>query len=45
MIEASTTLTTWTNIGASTANASGLYTFEDTNAPAYPQRFYRAVGE
>jgi hypothetical protein len=34
-----------TNIGSATANSSGVYTFEDTNAPLHWQRFYRAVGE
>ena len=42
-IQACATLTNWTNIGSATANPSGLYTFQDTNAPSHPQRFYRAL--
>lgn len=41
-IQACQALTNWTNIGTTTADSHGLYTFEDTNAPAHPQRFYRA---
>jgi hypothetical protein len=45
LIEACSTLTNWTNIGSATADANGLYTFEDTNAPLHQQRFYRALAE
>jgi hypothetical protein len=45
VIEACSTLTNWTNIGSAVANSSGVYTFEDTNAPIYQQRFYRTVTE
>jgi hypothetical protein len=45
VIEACSTLTNWTNIGSATANSSGVYTFEDTNAPLYQQRFYRTGTE
>ena len=42
---ATSTLSNWTDIGTTTANATGLYSFEDTNAPAFQQRFYRAREE
>jgi hypothetical protein len=45
LVDASTSLIDWTNIGSAAANASGLYTFEDTNAPTFIQRFYRTVAE
>ena len=45
VIEACSGLTNWTNIGTATASPTGLYTFEDTNAPSYGQRFYRAKQE
>jgi hypothetical protein len=45
VIEACSTLTNWTNIGSATANSSGIYTFEDTNAPLHRHRFYRTVTE
>ena len=41
VIEACFGLTNWVAIGTSTASPSGLYTFEDTNAPSFGQRFYR----
>jgi autotransporter-associated beta strand protein len=33
----------WTNIGVAPANATGIFSFTDTNAPLYPTRFYRAI--
>ena len=33
----------WSNIGASTANSSGVFSFTDTNASLLPMRFYRPV--
>ena len=45
-IEAAGELTapiSWQRIGSNTANGSGLFLFTDTNAPAFPMRFYRAV--
>jgi hypothetical protein len=45
VIEACSSLINWTNIGSATANSSGIYTFEDTNAPLYRHRFYRTVTE
>ena len=41
--QATTNFPNWTDIGSSVANSSGVYRFEDTNAPAYPHRFYRTV--
>ena len=31
----------WSDIGASTANVSGVFMFTDTNATLFPMRFYR----
>jgi len=45
-MQATTNLTppvTWIQLGPATANTSGIYQFTDTNAPAFPLRFYRAV--
>lgn len=42
-IEASTNLINWINIGTAPADTGGLFNFTDTNAPAYPRRFYRAI--
>jgi hypothetical protein len=45
-IQAATNLnpvTTWTNLGTATANNAGVFSFTDTNAPHFPQRFYRAA--
>jgi autotransporter-associated beta strand protein len=33
----------WTNVGVAPANASGIFSFTDTNAPLFPMRFYRAI--
>jgi hypothetical protein len=32
----------WSDLGASAANGSGVFSFTDTNAPLFPMRFYRA---
>jgi hypothetical protein len=41
-IEASEDLQSWLGIGNATADSNGLAQFTDTNAPAYPARFYLA---
>jgi hypothetical protein len=40
-IQACTSLTNWVNLGSATNRGSGLFEFVDTNAMAFPQRFYR----
>lgn len=35
----------WSDLGASAANGSGVYSFTDTNAPPFPMRFYRAISQ
>ena len=42
-IQATTDMTTWTNIGTVTANSRGLCQFIDANAPKFSHRFYRMV--
>jgi hypothetical protein len=43
-VETSTNLSVWQPLGSATADASGLFTFDDTNAIAScPARFYRTV--
>jgi len=42
-IQASTNLTSWTNIGIATTDATGNCQFVDVNAPNFPRRFYRAA--
>ena len=42
-VRASTNLTTWTNIGVVTSSVNGTWTFTDTNAWRYPQRFYNTT--
>jgi hypothetical protein len=44
-VQASTNLgtTNWINIGTAPANASGKFTFTDSNVLSYPQRFFRVV--
>jgi hypothetical protein len=39
-IEASTDLLNWLDLGSVQADTNGLMQFDDTNAPAYPARFY-----
>ncbi len=41
-IQASTNLLFWTNIGSGSTDSSGFLLFQDTNAPGYFRRFYRA---
>ena len=41
-ILASTNLTNWTSIGSGATDTSGFLFFQDTNAAAFPSRFYRA---
>lgn len=33
----------WTNLGTATASNTGAFSFTDTNAPSFPERFYRAL--
>jgi hypothetical protein len=42
-IEASADLLNWLDLGSVLADTNGLMQFEDTNAPAYPARFYYAT--
>ena len=42
VIQASTDLVHWTPISTNVANAAGLVSLVDSNAAAYPRRFYRA---
>lgn len=42
-IQASTDLAVWTALGAVTAGTNGFCQFHDSNASAFPYRFYRAV--
>jgi len=39
-IEASAGLLNWLDLGSVLADTNGLMQFDDTNAPAYPARFY-----
>ncbi len=39
-IQASTDLLNWLDLGSVLADTNGLMQFDDTNAPAYPARFY-----
>jgi uncharacterized delta-60 repeat protein len=41
--QASINLSNWVEMGSSVADTNGIYRFVDTNAPAYPHRFYRTV--
>jgi len=41
--QASTNLQNWNDLGGSVAGSDGIVRFTDTNAPAYPYRFYRFV--
>jgi len=42
-IQASTDLSTWTNIGTGTTDTNGLLIFQDTNASGFSERYYRAL--
>ncbi len=39
----STNFLDWLLLGSTLADSNGIATFDDTNAPAYPYGFYRAV--
>ena len=39
---ASTNLAGWTNIGSGFTDTNGSLVLQDTNAPNFPHRFYRA---
>jgi hypothetical protein len=41
-IQASTNLTTWTNIGSTVTSTNGTAIFQDTNSGNFPYRMYRA---
>ncbi|MDB6025396.1 MAG: hypothetical protein JWM68_1619 [Verrucomicrobiales bacterium] len=43
MIQATTDLIGWTNIGTATATAGGSFNFIDTNAALFTSRFYRVA--
>ena len=36
-------LPNWADLGSASAGTDGIVHFTDTNAPAYPHRFYRFV--
>jgi hypothetical protein len=40
-VQAGTNLANWRVIGSVTASPGGVFSFTDTNAPAFPIRFYR----
>ncbi len=42
-IEASTNLLDWLDLGTIQADTNGLLQFDDTNAPAFPARFYHTT--
>jgi uncharacterized delta-60 repeat protein len=41
--QATTNFPNWSDLGSSVAGSDGIVHFTDTNAPAYPHRFYRFV--
>jgi hypothetical protein len=41
LVELSTNLVTWTNLGPAQVTAPGLYQYSQGNAALVPQRFYR----
>ncbi|HMJ63879.1 MAG TPA: hypothetical protein VK615_00905, partial [Candidatus Binatia bacterium] len=43
VIQATTDLVNWQNLGTATADASGVLGFEDINAPNFAARYYRAA--
>jgi len=43
VLQASFDMHNWTSIDTNTTDASGLFTFVDTDAKNYPSRFYRGV--
>jgi len=40
-LEASTNFASWATLGLAEADTNGLFQFDDTNAPNFPQRMYR----
>ncbi len=42
-IQASSDMVHWTPVGTSVSDSQGRYTFEDSEAELYPERFYRSV--
>ncbi len=42
-IQASTNLLTWTNLATAATDATGILIFQDTNTPATPLHYYRAL--
>ena len=43
VIEASLDMHNWTSISTNSTDSNGLFTFVDTDAKNYPQRYYRGV--
>ena len=43
-VQAGTNFLNWLDLGSSLADTNGLFEFTDTNAPFFPQRFYRWFG-
>lgn len=43
IIEGSTDLVNWTQLGTGTAGVGGMFQFTDSNAPGFGRRYYRAV--
>jgi hypothetical protein len=41
--QATTNFPNWSDVGSAVASTDGIVRFTDTNAPAYPHRFYRFV--
>jgi uncharacterized delta-60 repeat protein len=39
--QATTNFTSWNNLGSSLADTNGIFGYVDTNAPLFPNRFYR----
>ena len=42
-LQASTNLQTWQDLGNVVADTNGIVSFDDTNAPLFPNRFYYTV--
>ena len=43
VLQASSDMHSWSSISTNTTDANGLFTFVDTDAQNYPQRYYRGV--
>jgi hypothetical protein len=43
LLQTSTNLQTWLDLGSITADTNGLAQFDDTNAPNFNSRFYLTV--